>query len=981
MNQILSPIYRTSALLFMACIVLCQDVSAASKKVSFKAEYSYRRYTSHDGLHHLMLDNLFQDSRGFIWMGTYKGFARFDGFTFKPFLSETMENILRIEDAGNGAVRAFSETCCYVVDRNDSLRRVLLTDSLSLNSYNSSLLPPGYLAYRSHSSRNKYLMQLRGDSLAEVLRLPELNQTGNNRLWMDTVRNRLYIPTKHYLAVYDMKHKTTARIENGSIESFLPHSRLGLLAIGSDGIYQVAGNKLALLTPYRFPMLNKQMLESPEGDLIIRDFLSLYRYRNGKVDVLHHDPDLPMWHMLLDQEGNLWVATGNGLYNFFRFDFKNYYFDGHSIKSIVEDAKGNYWLAGLNEELFRLSGEKAERINYPVLPGLTTTSFSYGSASIDRKLYFPRRNGILLHDEESFRWADVPVEYNYKRIIPYREGTAISALEAVLITGSDGQVMRRLETKELGQDKIYDVAVDSRKRLIACGEKGLSIIDNRIKLAGGENTKTSYVMAADAEGRIWSASANRLNLLTKEDSVVTVHCFRNNIIVGLRDVGEGQLLIAMLRGFYLFDLHAYFDKGVIQMLYYDHNNGMIGLEPVINALYVDNDGRVWMPTTECVVSFEPLKLLRKRQSPGLVIQTCEFSKDNVQWQHFPESKGATDQPVFRHSFRNFRFSFIGLSYSAGGNVRYSYRLKGFQEEWSSPETGREAVFNNLPPGKYVFEIYTDAGTRDTRSSVQSIPFTIRPAFWQQAWFMPAMLLLLAASSAGIAIRYQRRRTRLQMEQLETEKALNDLRIRSIRLKAIPHFNSNVLSAIEYFILTKPKDEANRLLNIYSRFTGLTLREVDKASRSLSEEIEYVTLYLKLEKLRFGEKFDYRIDVDPQVDKNIQLPTMILHTYCENAVKHGFSDITAGGMLVIAASSKGDSAEISIQDNGIGREVAARRGTPGTKQGLDILSRQIEIYNSFNEKKIRQTVIDLFHEDGSPAGTRFTIEVPYKFVYG
>ena len=980
MNLIPSSILRISTLLFMAYITLCNEAVAQVKETLCKAEYSYRRYTSHDGLHHIMLDNLFQDRQGFIWIGTYKGFTRFDGFSFTSFLAETMENILRIEDADDGVVRAFSQNCCYVVNRNNLLRKIVLTDSLFFNSYNSSLLPHDYLVYESPSSNNKYLMRLQNDSLREVLRLPESNLIRNNRLWMDTITNRLYIPSGKFLMVHDMQKAVTIHINNGSIETFMPHSRLGLLAIGSEGIYKVKETTLEQIIPYHFPMLNKQMLETAEGDIIIRDFLSLYRFRDGKIEVLRHNSDLPMWDMLLDREDNLWVATGNGLYNFFRFDFKNFYFDGHAIKSIVQDTGGNHWLAGLNEELFQLSQEKVKLIDYPTLPGLTTTSFGYGSAAIGQKLYFPRRNGILVRDGQRFGWADVPLAYNYKRIIPYGNGTAIAAFEAVLITGNDGKTIKRFTVNELGQDNIYDIAVDSHGRLVACGEKGLSIISDNVKLVSGANTTTSYVMTADMHGRIWSASGNQLNLLTEGDSVTTVFRFPQNIIVGLLDVGKDHLLIAMLRGFYLFDLKEYFAKGTIEMPYYDHNNGMIGLEPVINALHKDRDGRVWMPTTECTVTFEPLKLLRGQQPPNLVVQNCEFSQDNVHWKQFPEQSSEIGKTYFRHTCRNFRFSYIGLNYSAGANVRYSYRLKGFQEEWSVPRPGREAIFNNLPPGQYTFELYADAGTDNTRSAVQSICFTIHPAFWQQVWFIVLSLLLIIVASAGIAIVYQRHRMRRQMEQLETEKTLNDLRIRSIRLKAIPHFNSNVLSAIEYFVMTKPKEEANRLLNIYSKFTGLTLREVDKASRSLKDEIEYVTLYLKLEKLRFGNKFDYRIEIEQEVDQRIQLPNMMLHTYAENAVKHGFSNIREGGLLTITVRHSGAYAEVNIEDNGIGRTAAAKRNTPGSKQGLEILSRQIEIYNGVNEKKIRQTITDLFHEDGSPAGTCFTVEVPYTFTY-
>jgi LytS/YehU family sensor histidine kinase len=178
-----------------------------------------------------------------------------------------------------------------------------------------------------------------------------------------------------------------------------------------------------------------------------------------------------------------------------------------------------------------------------------------------------------------------------------------------------------------------------------------------------------------------------------------------------------------------------------------------------------------------------------------------------------------------------------------------------------------------------------------------------------------------------------------------------------------------------------KDEAIRLLGIYSRFTFQTLREVDKASRSLSEELEYVKMYLELEKLRFVNKFDYTIEVDANVNTDVQLPNMILHTYCENAVKHGLSSKHSGGLLTVSASQHGSIVHVCVEDNGVGREAAAHnKNVPSSKQGLDILSQQITIYNRFNSEKINQLVDDLHTPDGQPSGTRFTVEVPLNFVY-
>jgi LytS/YehU family sensor histidine kinase len=329
-----------------------------------------------------------------------------------------------------------------------------------------------------------------------------------------------------------------------------------------------------------------------------------------------------------------------------------------------------------------------------------------------------------------------------------------------------------------------------------------------------------------------------------------------------------------------------------------------------------------------------------------------------------------------------------LSYSAAQNVRYHYRLLGFQNSWSEPTALREVTFNNLPPGDYTFEIYADAGTDNSRSETLTCAFSITPALWQRAWFPYALILLAVVVSFLISTYYLKRKNRALFERLNTERELNDLRIRSIRLRAIPHFNANVLVALEYYISNHSKETALKVLNTYSKFMYQTLSEVDKAARPLEEELEYVKMYLELEKLRYVNKFDYEFDVAPGVSTDVLLPNMLLHTYCENAVKHGLSPLMQRGgnrvkisVLPADDGNGGNMVSVSVEDNGVGRAFAAtNRNVHSTKQGLDILSRQLEIYNRHNRRPIVQRVEDLYDAAHAPAGTRFTVLVPRDYIY-
>ncbi len=946
----------------------------AGEKEAIHMEYSNRRYDLRDGMPNLLLETLYQDKQGFIWVGTYKGFSRFDGFSFTSFLSETAINILYFDTDPQGNVRAYTYHDVFIVDKNDSIRSIrLVPDSVYLNTFNSRNLPEGYLIFENQDETQKWLMRWQGDSLTTVLETPELDEIGASKPYLDIANNIMYMPSLKGLNIYDIPKRQTTFIPKLTIEAFVRHSTLGLLGLDNDGIYQLNGKQCTKLFSCKFAN-HKQAVEASDGSLIIKDFFSIYRFKNQQIETLVPDCKGGNWDILYDREGNLWIASQNGLYNYLQFDFKNYYVENDIVKSILEHPAGTYWLGTYYGQLIRKTSDKSGFVQYPMTKN---SSFLFGSAAINGRLYFPRDNDLLIYDQKHFSWAGFPPNTEgYCRVTPSGDDNLlILTPRGIHLCDKQGKSLRFFSEEFLKQLDLQDFLIDGKGRWYVSGSTGISIVDgDSVQLMKYKHTAFTVPMCIDKQGRLWSGSENRLNLV-QNDSIITVHRFNGDFIQSMMAVDPDHLLIATIQGIYILDLQLYASSGKTDFLFYNHRNGLTAQEAQVHGLYRDSQGTLWVPFTDCLVAFDPRKLIRENAPPLFHIRNCEASTDNVHW-----LKTDPEQGALSYKQRNIRFSFIGLKYSATESVRYSFRLIGFQDEWSMPSQQKEVSFNNLPPGDYIFEAYADAGSDDTRSDVQTVRFSIHPAFWQTWWFVAVVVLLLMFICTGLALYIQRKKNKRLLEQLETEKELNELRIRSIRLRSIPHFNANVLSAIEYYIMNFSKEEANRLLNIYSEFIGRTLREVDKASRNLQEELEYTQLFLQLEKLRYVNKFDYSIDIDPEVNQQqIQLPNMVLHTYCENAIKHGFSGRSLGCKLKIQAKQTDNAVEIRVEDNGIGRTVAANRNIHSTKQGLEILNRQIEIYNSLNKKKIVKNIVDLYDGD-TPCGTCFVIEIPYGFVY-
>ncbi len=938
-----------------------------------KSEYSYRRYTTQDGLPSMNMKTVFKDSKGLLWQGTLKGSSNFDGFNFKPFSLDKFPFVDKIEEV-NGKIRFFRDKDLFYPESETLIH---LSDTLTLNPYNSYLLPVDFYIFENQENK-KYFVKIENDKISEVMDIPQLQGLNRCKVYLDLEQNSLYIPINREkkVYIYNLQNKALKSIENVIIESFIKHSNLGLLGIGNDGIFKIENGKAVLYIPLKFEMQNKVAKETQNGDMYIKDFFNIYRISGKKVEHLCRNSAVTIWDMTLDNDENLWIATHKGLYNFFHFDFKNYQIPNHTIRSVTQDDNGTYWFAGDNEDIFTLTDGYFRPAKYPLNQKLQSISFNI-AFSHNNMTYFLIQGGILIHENNRFYWADIPVENQYYyRMAVYKDNLLVIGSNGLIEITPYGKVVKTFTEEELKQQGCQSLAVDKNNRIIVGGNDGISIIENeKIRLLKNNNTILSDIVCVDNHNYIFSAAKKYLNHVTN-DSVQTIYSFDNDYIMGLLPLDNENMIISTLKGFYIFNTKNYFERNKIQILFYNHNNGMDGIEPAFSKIYLDKEGKVWMVTLEKMICFDPQKLIRQITPPNFIFQNFFVSKDNVKWE---EIENLAKAKLF-YKNKNFKISFIGLNYSAADNVRYHYRLLGFQNEWSEPVKQREVTFNNLPPGNYIFEIYADAGTDESRSETQSIVFSIKPAFWQTTWFVVGSIIFLILLSTGIALYIQRRKNRALMEKLRAEKELNELRINSIRLKAIPHFNANVLSAIEYSIANRTKEEAMRILGIYSDFTFKTLSDVDKAARPLSEELAYVKMYLDLEKVRFLDKFDFCIEVDDEVDRSIQLPNMILHTYCENAIKHGLMPLKSGGLLVVQVTQHGQTVCVNVEDNGVGRDYAGQNShLHSTKQGLSILNRQIEIYNHFNREKINQQVEDLY-KDGKPGGTRFTVEVPLNFEY-
>jgi two-component sensor histidine kinase len=213
-----------------------------------------------------------------------------------------------------------------------------------------------------------------------------------------------------------------------------------------------------------------------------------------------------------------------------------------------------------------------------------------------------------------------------------------------------------------------------------------------------------------------------------------------------------------------------------------------------------------------------------------------------------------------------------------------------------------------------------------------------------------------------------------VEKESIKQRLISLQLQGIKAQLDPHFTFNTLNSIASLIYLEDRQAAYDYLNKFTQLLRVMLNDAEKLYRSLGEEVDFVTTYLELEKLRFGDKFSYIIETGDGVSQKELVPKLVLQTFAENAIKHGIMPCPEECLLKITIFRENDYLKLTIEDNGIGREKAAGLSS-STGKGLKLTGEFYDILNQINKRPILHKISDLYTTDGNPSGTIVEVWVP------
>ncbi|MDR0791921.1 MAG: histidine kinase, partial [Chitinophagaceae bacterium] len=393
------------------------------------------------------------------------------------------------------------------------------------------------------------------------------------------------------------------------------------------------------------------------------------------------------------------------------------------------------------------------------------------------------------------------------------------------------------------------------------------------------------------------------------------------------------------------------------------------------------DGTVFFGGSNGIVAIPPG--MQKKKPDSLPVLISEIMVNERKYSEMPDKIDRLSLPKDSNTLA-IKYNIVSFNEQL---PQLKYRLSGIDKNWVANNMG-QVRYANLPFGKYNFEIKQEGMSEPGKQ----LSVVIRPGWYESWWFRTGALLLLL-TIAFVIVRQQmnnirqrnmtlKKEAELKQTQMMLEKRIAESEMAALRSQMNPHFIFNVLNSINRFILSNNGEDASKYLTGFSRLIRLVLENSNNSRVTLQKDIEALQLYIQMEKLRFTDRFNYSINVSPEIDTlYTQVPPLLVQPYVENAIWHGLMHKTDPENLVTITYSLEDDnlLKIEIQDNGVGRAAAAEYKSKSATQhksfGMQITKDRIAIVNQISNINVGVTIDDLYNNQGIACGTKVTLMIP------
>ena len=216
-------------------------------------------------------------------------------------------------------------------------------------------------------------------------------------------------------------------------------------------------------------------------------------------------------------------------------------------------------------------------------------------------------------------------------------------------------------------------------------------------------------------------------------------------------------------------------------------------------------------------------------------------------------------------------------------------------------------------------------------------------------------------------RYMRRFREGELRTSRLQTQLTRAELEALKMQLQPHFLFNTLHSISALLHRDP-EAADRMIARLGDFLRMTLENSGTQEVALRKELEFLTCYLEIERVRFQDRLTTSVDVEPAA-LDAPVPNLILQPIVENALRHGVAQTRGPGRVEISARRERGSLRIRVRDNGPGLRPAAGRAPEGARAGLGLSNTRARLEQLYGDSH-------RFQIENDPAGGLLvTLDIP------
>ncbi|WP_452220967.1 histidine kinase [Lacinutrix salivirga] len=913
---------------------------------SFCFAQQYTNYSTKEGLPSNHVYTILQDAKGFMWFLTDKGMVKCNGKTFKTFTTkEGLPNndVWEAFTTPNGKIWYLSKSSRLGYIEKDSVFSFPNKDK-------NKIINP---IYSSQVGDSIYPTEsLKTYTLKNNLWHGEQHKKNKNlnedwiKLQHKTIRYLSLNPEDEFLSLYDKDLSITKRMPtkdlygltgtrgqiNDSLFFWTTEKKYTILNLNTQKLKQVYFDNTQKSVP-RLNLVNKEIQISGNN------FVAKLNNEFNIVDPFYFPEEIEAHFGFIDKSNIIWLASfNNGIYKLPKTRSNIVYaFKNNKIQSF--NYIDNKLVVGVYNKGFY--SYNAQHNNFKLL--MTSNEYLFGAYQI------PQINTTF---------------YSTRTVLHQSLGDKKKPIDFKKITNQN------IFLNEIARKIIY-----FNNKLYGNFSFGINKLNAKTLVLENEYLQKGCNDILVFNNQLLIATTNGVKEL-KNDTIVDIFFKDNTLrksILSLKKINDSQLLINTDGfGSYITDLKTITPlKGskflIVQDAFVNNNSlwlatntGVLHFKKnnenyQLSRTYTINDG---LPSNNVNTVYANTENLIVGTNNGLAILPINQKKEDLLLDLFIENVTYNNDPISDNKKRFYKSNNTldivvnAIDFSEAEAHTFSYKLEPVQTHWTETTTNL-ITFNNLPPNDYIFNL--KSGTIH-----KHLEFSIHPLWWQNTWAKTLIGLFGIALVSIVVWRTSKKAQAKRNIKLIQEKQMSEIQLKALRSQMNPHFVFNSLAAIQYYINNNEIEASEAYLIKFSKLIRQFFELSKETEISLEQEVKLIKNYLEIEKLRFKDKFEFKIYIDSKLNKTgTPLPTMLLQPIVENAVNHGIFNKVENGTISINFYYKSEkSFKVEIIDDGVGF-INTKKKSKGKVKSSNVLEDRLKFLNQSGIWKISYSEDELY----------------------